>query len=347
MYKTNILYIYIGDILRGIIMGLTITTTYLTGKCSGKTVTERINANPYTSKQQTTDFCFKFKAIGERNPYYATANQPKAVTYQPKQETYIAKNDAIKTPVRYTQADAFVTNNAKNDLERVKAEFDKVKRLYTEASVNYIIETDKHKPKSTDTSRIANKIIDAANYAGVDADSIACIVKRESHFKETGLNVYTGKGPMGLTSIAVKDLYVRPQIFDTKLKSLVKEYGSLSKVFAAKKSNPSLNLGNLGNILYQHGSWTSLNRAIKKDYDLNLKVGAYIFKYQLNRAMANKNISIANKEQEAFKNYNNSYLKNSYASSSNATLKAARASALHDEKYLAALNKVHNGKLIA
>lgn len=306
-------------------MGLTITNTYVT-------------------KPQTFKFGYKPEVT---NPYTQALQTRKVLISQPKQENYIAKNDAIQKPVKYTQADAYVSNNAKNDLARIHEQYQKAKKLYAEASVNYIIETDKHKPRNTDASRIASKIIEAANYAGVDADSIACIVKRESHFKETGLNVVTGKGPMGLTSIAVKDLYARPQVFDTKLKSLIKEYGSLSKVFAAKKSNPGLNLGNLGNILYQHGSWTSLNSAIKKDYDLNLKVGSYIYKYQLNRAMANKNISIANKEKEAFKNYNGSYLKNSYASSSIATLKSARAAAAHDEKYLAALTKSKNITAVA
>lgn len=264
-------------------------------------------------------------------------------------QSYTAKNDAIKAPVRYTQADAYITNNAKKDLDRIQTEYAKIKRLYAEASVNYIIETDKHKPRNTDTSRLTNKIIDAANYAGVSADSIACIVKRETHFKQSGINVYTGKGPMGLTNIAIKDLYVRPQVFDTKLKSLIKEYGSLSKLFAAKKANPSIDLGNLGEILYRHGSWTNLRNAIRKDYDLNLKVGSYIYKYQLNRAMANNKVSIANKEKEAFKNYNGcSYIKQNYANSSVATLKAARAAASQDEKYLAALNKSHkNLKSIA
>jgi hypothetical protein len=148
---------------------------------------------------------------------------------------------------------------------------------------------------------------------------------------------------MGITSIAVKDLYARPKIYDSQLKGLISKYGSLQKVFAAKKANPSINLGNLGEILYKHGSWTNLNSAIKKDYDLNLKIGAYIYKYQLDKAMSNKHISIADKEYEAFKNYNGSYLKHGYASSSVATLKAARAAASQDEKYLAALEKSRKG----
>lgn len=309
-------------------MGLTISTTYVTGKNAGKTVVTKNNG--YVSQPTNNPFNKK-----------SASSTPK--TYQPKEERYIAKNDAIKAPVRYTYADAYVTNNAKNDFERQIALSKNAKKLFAEAAVKNIIDTDRHKPLNTDASRIASKIISAANYAGVDADSIACIVKRESHFKENGLNVITGKGPMGLTSIAVKDLYARPKIFDNQLKNLINKYGSLSKVFDAKKSNPSLDLGNFGNILYQYGNWTNLRNAVKKDYDLNLKIGAYIYKYQLNRAMANKNISIANKEHEAFKNYNGSYLKNSYASSSVATLKIARNTAAHDSKYLAALEKSRKG----
>ena len=83
---------------------------------------------------------------------------------------------------------------------------------------------------------------------------------------------------MGLTTIAIKDLYARPSFFDKSLGELIKKYGSLDKLFAAKKKNASLNLGNLGEILYKYKNPDKLKEAICQDFDLNLKVGAFVFK---------------------------------------------------------------------
>ena len=256
-----------------------------------------------------------------------------------EKNTFTTNPFAAENSKNYTAADIYIRNNGRKDIKKISEKIKYTENLYQEAAVVYVIKSDNHKPANTDISRVTAKIISASEYTGVSADVIACIVKRESHFRETGLSDLAGKGPMGLTNVAIKDLYARPKNYDKKLEELINKYGSLQKVFAAKKSNPILDLGNFGNILYQYENWTNLRNAVKKDYELNLKVGAYIYKYQLNKSLTNKKISIANKEYEAFKNYNNSYFKNNYADSSVATLKDARTAASQDEKYLAALEK--------
>lgn len=260
-----------------------------------------------------------------------------------RKNPFEVQNDATRNENKYTQADAYVKNNGLRDLKKIKEAQLLAQEAYQQAVVENIILTDNHKPQNTDVSRISAKIAEAAKYTGVDAGNIACIVKKESHFKQDGLNVVTGKGPMGLTSIAIKDMYVRPQVFDNQLKALIKEYRTLSQVFLAKQNNPSLDLGNFGELLYEYKTWTNLRSAIKKDYDLNLKIGAYYYKYQLNKAKQNPKIKLEDKERIAFMNYNGSYDQTNYAQASVDTLKAARTYAKTDEKYVIALSKINTG----
>ena len=143
---------------------------------------------------------------------------------------------------------------------------------------------------------MASKITDAAFQAGIKPDSLAAIVQNESHFSERMISTGNGKGPAGITSIVPKDMYQRPELYDSKLALLIKQHGSLAKVFAAKKANPTLNLGDFGEMLYKYKTPDNLNAAQKKDFDLNLKIGAYVYKYNLKKANGNENI--------AFQNYN-------------------------------------------
>ncbi|MBR1461390.1 hypothetical protein IJ596_07170, partial [bacterium] len=167
------------------------------------------------------------------------------------------------TPVfsGYKFKDKSVENAVKEDTARVK----------------YIIATDSDKYKINER-RMIRKIMNAASYAGVNPVYIACIVKRETHFCENIITSENGKGPMGLTSIAIEDLYERPSTFDSNLGKLVKKYGSLNKLFAAKDKNPSMKLGNLGEILYKYRNPEQLKNGVCQDFDLNLKVGAFVFK---------------------------------------------------------------------
>lgn len=161
--------------------------------------------------------------------------------------------------------------------------------------VSIIIKDDKNAHK-IDIARMATKITDAAFQAGIKPDSLAAIVQNESHFSEKMISSGNGKGPAGITSIVPKDMYKRPELYDSKLALLIKQHGSLAKVFAAKKANPTLNLGDFGEMLYKYKTSDNLYSALKKDFDLNLKIGAYVYKYNLKRANGNENI--------AFQNYN-------------------------------------------
>ena len=251
-------------------------------------------------------------------------------------------NPFAKSNKSYTDADLYIHNNGRKDIKKIAERINAAEKLYQEVSVAYIIESDNHKPADTDVSRVAAKIISAANYASVSADSLACIVKKESHSRQN-----TSKGPVEISSIVIKNLYEKPQAYDSRLKELISKYRTLSKVFEAKKQNSFLNLGKLGDLLYRYENWKKLNTAIRTDYELNLKIAAFLYKNELDTVLADKNIKIADKEKEAFKNYNNAYSKNNYTNPFVATLKSARTAAANDRKYLAAVSKTANDIKIA
>ncbi len=161
--------------------------------------------------------------------------------------------------------------------------------------VSIIIQNDKNAHK-IDVDRMASRITDVAFLVGIKPDSLAAIVQNESHFSEQMIMSSNGKGPAGITSIIPRDMYERPGLYDSKLALLIKQHGSLAKVFAAKKANPTLKLGDFGEMLYKYKTPDNLNAALKKDFDLNLKIGAYVYKYKLKQANGDENI--------AFQNYN-------------------------------------------
>ena len=175
------------------------------------------------------------------------------------------------------------------------AQNEQMTRQQGQELVSIIIKDDKNAHK-IDVARMASKITDAAFQVGIKPDSLAAIVQNESHFSEQMIMSSKGKGPTGITSIVPKDMYKRPGLYDSKLALLIKQHGSLAKVFAAKKANPTLNLGDFGEMLYKYKTPDNLNAALKKDFDLNLKIGAYVYKYNLKQANGNENI--------AFQNYN-------------------------------------------
>lgn len=150
---------------------------------------------------------------------------------------------------------------------------------------------------------LAKKIIDAADIVGIPADSLAAIVKRESTFKPLSETVKRTRrglmgGPMGITDAPPKDMYQehRAGLYDSKLSALIKQYGSLEGVFEAKRREPTLQLGDFGEMLFKYKDARTLQEACAKDYDLNLKVGAYYYKLRLKNAKGN--------ERTAFKTYN-------------------------------------------
>lgn len=169
-----------------------------------------------------------------------------------------------------------------------------------------MIKDDPAAPKNLNIANMTEMIMNASSETGVDPIIIASIAKQETHYTQ---NVGTGSGSgiMQLTSISIKDMYQRPNIYDAKMKQLIKKYGSWQKVVAAKKRNPSLELGNFGNILYKYGNYENLRAAMRKDPQVNLKLGAYLFKAKLNDAGGDVH--------KALVNYNGSSHKLAYAKS--------------------------------
>lgn len=138
----------------------------------------------------------------------------------------------------------------------------------------------------------AKKIVGIANTVGIDPLDLAAIVKRESTFlsNEEIYKRYGKKGgPTGITNSPPNDMYQehRFQLYDSKMAALKKQYGSLKNIFAAKDKNPEMNLGDFGEMLYKYGSAAKLKEACTKDYDVNLKVGAYYYKRVLKECNGN------------------------------------------------------------
>ena len=161
--------------------------------------------------------------------------------------------------------------------------------------VGFIINTDVNKYK-IDEKKMRNRIVQAAEYAGVSPVAVACVVKEESNFKDEIIQSENGKGPMGITQIAVDDLFKRPGRVDKDFGKLVEKYGSINVLFKAKDKDPSINLGNLGNLLYRYKNPSKLYKSIRENFDLNLKVGAFILRGYINESKGNL--------RKAFYNYN-------------------------------------------
>lgn len=139
---------------------------------------------------------------------------------------------------------------------------------------------------------------------GVDPLMLACLCKKESNFNQNELGS-SGKGIAQITSILTDDMYLRPEVFDDKLKELIRQYKSLNKVFEAKKADPNLNLGDFGEMLYKYQTPDKLFKALQKDRNLNLKCAAYNMRFQLKEANGDVH--------KALENYNRTSAKKEYA----------------------------------
>lgn len=144
------------------------------------------------------------------------------------------------------------------------------------ALILQIMNEDKNCCISVNKEKLAANIVKWSNEYGADPVHIACIVKKESHFTEN-LNKSSGKGLMQLTQIAVKDMYVRPNLYHPGLKEIKEKYPAYEDLFAA----------------------------IQTDSELNLRVGIISFIQRLETAKGNI--------KTALRNYNGSSRKESYA----------------------------------
>ena len=222
---------------------------------------------------------------------------------------FVAPRDATFVCTDFkTKAEADLLAKAINSRNQEVAEAKKQESAMQQKydAVLDIIKNDPAAPKNLDSEKMADMIMNAANETGINPIIITNIAKQETHFKQ---NVPTGNGSgiMQLTTISIKDMYLRPQIYDKQMKQLYKKYGSWEKIAAAKRKNPSLNLGNFGEMLYKYGNVNNLRAAMRKDPQLNLKLGAYLFKAKLNAAGGDIH--------KALVNYNGSPHKFAYAKS--------------------------------
>lgn len=143
------------------------------------------------------------------------------------------------------------------------------------ARVMSIINEDRDCPKNLDKLKMTQMILKISKEFSVDPVVIACILRKETHFNHViGKN---GQGLMQLTRISIKDMFQRPNIYDKKLDEIKKKYPSES-------------------LLYE---------AIKKDPELNMKIGVILFKAKYEAA--NGNLT------KALENYNGSPQKKHYA----------------------------------
>lgn len=197
---------------------------------------------------------------------------------------YIQPQEAIIIPVKKAmstkpnKADWIRVQQHIADMNRImllkKSEFIKLKKQ--KALVLKIMQEDKNCSPSTDKNKIADYIVILSKEYNIDPVFIACIAKKETHFTEN-LNGKNGKGMMQLTSIAVKDMYTRPNLYHSGLNKIKEKYPTYESLFEAIQSDP----------------------------ELNLKIGIIAFAQRLNNAKGNLKI--------ALQNYNGSSQKIAYA----------------------------------
>lgn len=235
--------------------------------------------------------------------------------------SYVAPADATyvkKFPVILDDEQTFKTTMKKH-FKEVSAAESEFEQKYE--AIKNIIANDPAAPKNLNKDKMADMIMKASAETGVDPVIIASIAKKETHFNQ---NVPTGNGSgiMQITSISLKDMYQRPQIYDKDMKQLIKKYGSWEKVVQAKKKDPSMPLGNFGELLYKYGNADKLRDAARKDPQINIKLGAYLFKAKLDQAGGNV--------QKALQNYNGSSSKLAYAKTVMQYIDAAKTTSKFD-----------------
>lgn len=142
-----------------------------------------------------------------------------------------------------------------------------------------VIKNDEARGNSKYTAeQISSLIVETSKKYDVDPLIVASIAKQETHFTQesSGKN---GKGMMQLTTISLKDMYLRSDVYGKELKPLLDKYGSVEKLLKAVKNNVAV----------------------------NIEVGTALFKSKLKSAKGNIT--------KALQNYNGSPLKISYAKS--------------------------------
>ena len=183
----------------------------------------------------------------------------------------IFKNSATQN----SSADSGVEKtNQKKTNPKKEADNTKLKSQIAE-----VIKEDEDRGDSKYTpEQISKIIVETSQKYDVDPLLVASIAKQETHFTQE-LSGKNGKGMMQLTTISLKDMYLRSDIYGKEIKPLLDKYGSPEKLLKAVKNNISV----------------------------NVEVGTALFKRKLKDAKGNLT--------RALQNYNGSSLKVSYAKS--------------------------------
>lgn len=199
--------------------------------------------------------------------------------YKPQQRYYEEKRDnvyVVKPPIYGADLQRAYS---KNPVLVLKNHFNSIKSKLFENDIKVvkdIINGDKDAPRNLNRDKMAEMIVEAAYAAKVDPVIIAHIARRESDFNQFADNG-TGKGIMQLTPISIEDMYQRPNIYEPELLPILKRYKTPQRLFEALKKNP----------------------------ELNIKLGAFLFKAKLNQAHGNV--------RNALILYNSSNIKYKYA----------------------------------
>lgn len=195
---------------------------------------------------------------------------------------YEAKNDAtyVSSPFKSNKLDEILT---KQNTEHAKNTFEiHIRNINTNSQKEKVIQdmitNDSDAPKNLDIEKMTRMIMKVSQETGTDPIVIASIAKKETHFNQN-VPRKNGSGIMQLTSISIKDMFLRPSIYDESLKPILKKYRTPE----------------------------NLIRAMRKDPELNIKLGAILYKAKLKQAKGN--------EQKALELYNGSSGKKLYAQS--------------------------------
>lgn len=125
------------------------------------------------------------------------------------------------------------------DAKRKEAEADKVAKQ----TVAKIIINDAKRDKNSAYSPIelSEMIVDVSKKYNMDYKLVASVIKQETHFKQesSGTN---GKGLMQLTSITLKDMFQRPDVYDEKVGALIQKYKTPQALMKAVKEDPKVNI---------------------------------------------------------------------------------------------------------
>ena len=163
----------------------------------------------------------------------------------------------------------------------INAGNEKAEKLYEtekrkEEAIKNIIAKDEAAPDNIDAGEIASYIVEAGETFSVDPVVIASIAQQETHFTQD-VPVKNGSGIMQLTTISIKDMYLRRNVYDKALEPILDKY-----------KTPE-----------------NLMKALRKDPKVNIMLGTALYKLKLKNAKGNIHL--------ALENYNGSPIKKRYA----------------------------------